>query len=260
MRILFYTFSRGLFFGLLTLLGVMATPADTLAQHLAIDPRQKTAKPEGPELTIRGNGFPIENGDTIPKLEDNTDFGPTEVFGEIPKHRFIINNTGDEILQMRNPETVQLKGTDTLTFRVIEQPQSRLGPGDQTAFKIQFDPDTQKVQRATVEIRSNDSSRTPFRFRIRGQGTPYTSVGESPKQSPLQTWQAGQELRVSVPQHFAKMGRIRLIGLRGITYWQANLPPGKGTFSIPTNGLKAGVYIVAIHGPEQPHFQKVIIR
>lgn len=233
---------------------------NVLGQHLSRDPGVKGAKPKGPVMTIRGKGVEVENGDTITKRVNNTDFGQVEVFGAIPKHRFTIKNTGDEILQMRNPGTVQLKGTDSLTFRVEEQPDSRLSPGDSTSFLIQFDPDTQKLQTATVEIPSNDSSRSPFTFRISGQGAPYTNVEQSQEKSNFKVWQSGDKLHAVVPESTRIRRQIRLIGIKGVTYWEANLPSSKTSVRVPTNGLEAGVYIVAVQGSEEPLFQKVIIR
>ncbi len=230
----------------LFLLLAVIGPHSTFGQHLTDDHSKHADRPEGPVITIRGKGVKVNNGDTITKRVNNTAFGQVEVFGSIPKHRFTITNTGDEILQMRNPGTIQLKGTDTLTFRVEEQPDSRLGPGDSTSFLIQFDPDTQKLQTATVEIRSNDSSRTPYTFRINGEGVRSTNNAFTPKkEAPLKIFQGKKgHIQVSFQRNTPNDRFLRLYNTKGQMVRSDRLRQGQSKIKMSTDELSSGLYIL----------------
>lgn len=237
-------------------------PMTATGQHLASDPVKEASKKAGPEMTVRGQGLTINPGDTIPREADNTSFGSVEVFGEIPKHRFVIANTGDEILQMRNPGTIQLKGTDSLTFKVKEEPQSRLGPGDQTSFKIQFDPDTQKLQTATVEIRSNDSTRTPYTFRINGTGVRSTNTQlKSQKENPIKVFQKQNGfIRVSFQETVPKKRLVTLYNIKGKVVRHQYAQEGIQNLTIKTTDLSPGLYIVQTHSAKGFHSKKLRIQ
>lgn len=243
---------------LFLLLSAIGTP-NAYGQHLSSDPSKLSAKPEGPVITIRGKGVKVSNGDTITKRVNNTDFGQVEVFGAIPKHRFTITNTGDEILQMRNPGTIQLKGTDTMTFSIEEQPDSRLGPNDTTSFQIQFDPDTQKLQTATVEIPSNDSSRSPFTFRISGQGAPYTNTEDLKDLHQFHIEYSQNKVTAVFQNSINTKRHLKLTDIKGHSFWETNLRENQLQVRIPTNHLRSGIYILHSKTPDSHKARKILV-
>ena len=130
-----------------------------------------------PRMNVRSNGVSIRSGETRFLDRDNTDFGKYTISESSPKSNvFTIENLGDRTLVLSNvsaPVTLtNLSGTPA--FRVV-QPSftSVLGGGRLTAttenFTIFFEPTTAGVTEAQISIQSNDTGRSPYTFRIRGE-------------------------------------------------------------------------------------------
>lgn len=238
---------------------LLLNPQPLTGQSLSKDPMTNDGQVDSPIIHVRGNDEPIENGDTTTKKANNTDFGDHEVFGDIPVNKFVIKNEGNEILQMRDPEPVNLKFTDTFTFKIVSQPDSRIGAGGSSDFKIRFDPDTQKVQTAVVEIRSNDSNRTPYTFRISGRGTPYTSTLTTKKQEDLSIGYQRNSLKAIFHRTVNASRQLSLIAIDGQQVWQDRVGREPQSVIIPTGNLKPGIYLLKSRTFNTVQTKKVII-
>ncbi len=80
---------------------------------------------------------------------------------------FTITNTGVVPL---NISGVTITGPDAAEFSVTASPASSVPPSGSTTFQITFNPSTNGVKNATVNIANDDANNNPFTFAIRGTG------------------------------------------------------------------------------------------
>ncbi len=80
---------------------------------------------------------------------------------------FTITNTGVDPL---NISSVTITGADAAEFSVTTPPASTVNPSGSTTFQITFNPSTDGVKNATVNIANDDANNNPFTFAIRGTG------------------------------------------------------------------------------------------
>ena len=122
-----------------------------------------------PDIVVGGKDQTITNGDTTPRVEDNTDFGPMFVNGSSVGHFFKITNTGNAALNMTGLTPVTL--SDTTNFYVGLQPPSSVNPAGIKAFHIGFDPTSAGVKTCVVTVASDDPDAPSYTFTIQGEGT-----------------------------------------------------------------------------------------
>ncbi|MDY6950285.1 MAG: choice-of-anchor D domain-containing protein [Thermodesulfobacteriota bacterium] len=130
-------------------------------------------------LMIVEGGSPqqdIEDGDTTPSADDDTDFGTTNVAGGTVEHTFQIENSGSSDLTLGGTPRVDIIGGDTGDFSVTLQPGTTIETGDSDLFRIRFDPNASGLRSATVSIDNNDPNRNPYTFAIQGTGQSVTTV------------------------------------------------------------------------------------
>ncbi len=122
------------------------------------------------EIFVTGNGSEIINGDEIPAISDDTDFGNIAVVGGSASHTFTIENTGGLDLLLSGSPIIDLAvGGD---FSVSVQPSDdTLSNAETTTFVITFDPSSTGLIKDTVSITSNDTDEDPYTFVIQGFGT-----------------------------------------------------------------------------------------
>lgn len=123
----------------------------------------------GPEMDIQSNGISISNNDSVPSVEDNTDFGKADVTTGSAIKTYSILNTGAENLELSG--TVQISGNHSGDFSVTSDPSSPIAPGESTTFQVTFDPIDTGLREASISIDNNDSDENPYVFSIRGTGT-----------------------------------------------------------------------------------------
>lgn len=80
---------------------------------------------------------------------------------------FTITNTGVDPLTISG---VTITGPNASDFSVTTPPASTVAPSGSTTFQITFNPSTDGVKDATVEIANDDSDENPYTFAIRGTG------------------------------------------------------------------------------------------
>ncbi len=80
---------------------------------------------------------------------------------------FTITNTGVDVLIISG---VTITGPDAADFSVTASPASTVAVSGSTTFQITFNPSTDGVKNATVEIANDDADENPYTFAIRGTG------------------------------------------------------------------------------------------
>jgi hypothetical protein len=199
-----------------------------------------------PEIDVRGNGSSIPDGDTTPSASDDTEFGST-VVGAPVDHVFTIENAGTGPLTLGSVTV-----TDTTNFSVSAQPASPVAASASTTFTIRFDPASEGLKSATVDIPNDDADESPYSFAIQGTGLAAPPTVESPSAADV------EDTTATLGGDITSLGGETGASERGV-YWSATqgfTPPGQGTkvldespgpyiaepFSVPVTspGLPAG--------------------
>ena len=126
-----------------------------------------------PLMGVKGNGILIPDGDDTPGLTDHTDFGTAAIGSETITRTFTIENTGEWELNLIDDPVYAIPYVqiDGYRFSVTSQPSSPIsGSGGTTTFEITFDPINQESVEAEVIIYSDDYTKYPYNFTIRGYG------------------------------------------------------------------------------------------
>jgi hypothetical protein len=136
--------------------------------------------PAAPEMSVEGNNIEITNGDTIPSLDDYTDFGSADTSAESIVRTFTIINSGSATLNLTGGSPfVAISGEHALDFSVTSIPSSSIAAGGgTTTFQITFDPSATGIRNAEISIANDDSDENPYNFSIMGTGEEYSSVND----------------------------------------------------------------------------------
>ena len=127
-----------------------------------------------PEIKVSGANIEINDGDTNPDNNDDTNFGVTTI-GNTQDHTFTITNTGTATLNLTGgTPIVDISGNSA--FTIITQPTGNtVAPGDTKTFIVRFTPLSTTEVSAIISIDNNDSNENPYTFTITGTGTNTTT-------------------------------------------------------------------------------------
>ncbi len=133
----------------------------------AANPYEFSITGEGikPLMNVIGNSLNITNGATTPSISNHTDFGEVEITTGSQSYDFTIQNTGDIELII---SSINVGDTGNYIFSGLSFP-ATINVGGSTNFNIKFDPATEGIKNTTVII-TNDSTATPYKFSITGEG------------------------------------------------------------------------------------------
>lgn len=129
-----------------------------------------------PLIVVTGNGTVIPDGDRSPNLPDGTDFGVIGSSGGTIDRTFNIGNVGYAGLNLTGSPKVSISGDNASDFSVTAQPSSQIGIGGGASFTVRFNPTALGLRTAIVSIASDDASRNPYDFAIRGAKLPTDSL------------------------------------------------------------------------------------
>lgn len=120
-------------------------------------------------LLIYGNDIVIEDGDSLPRKADYTDFGTLSTSNIPIRKTFVVANHGSIAAYLPNTFATLIIGGDG-AFRVMGQPRvQKLEPGDTLHFAVEFNPTEEKFYEAEVMFRSNTKD-PEYIFKIHGYG------------------------------------------------------------------------------------------
>jgi hypothetical protein len=127
----------------------------------------------GPEISLLGNGEPIQSGSTGVLVENLTDQGSGELNVDVISRTFTIKNDGSTDLSLSGASPVSLSGAGSADYSVTSQPGvSVLASGASTTFSVEFSPTVLGMRNAVVTLASDDADEEIFTFAIAGQGVP----------------------------------------------------------------------------------------
>lgn len=136
-----------------------------------------------PEMNVTGNGQSIADGDTVPSVTDDTNFGSTATTGGTVVKTFTIENTGSANLELAGSPRVSLAaGTN---FAISAMPASSVSGGGSTTFQVTFNPTADGAHSDTISIVNNDSDENPYNFAITGTGTSQPEMDLSQSSTPI---------------------------------------------------------------------------
>ncbi|TWT91585.1 FG-GAP-like repeat-containing protein [Stieleria varia] len=114
-----------------------------------------------PEVTVRGNGANIVDGDSTPMLGDHTDFGSTPQGGSGVSRTYTVANDGNVVLNTSNL-------TLPTGFELIEGLDAEIGPGQSDTFTVQLNSSVVGIKSGTIRFETNDADENPFDFTVSG--------------------------------------------------------------------------------------------
>ncbi|MFN4255077.1 MAG: HYR domain-containing protein [Saprospiraceae bacterium] len=127
-----------------------------------------TVTVNAPEINVKGNGTTIADGDDMPSLSDDTDFGQSNGSSPVTK-TYTIENLGTSLLTLGS-NAVSIMGSSD--FTVTLQPATSVAVGtNTTTFTVSFTPSSVGIKTATVNIANDDCTNNPYNFDITGEGT-----------------------------------------------------------------------------------------
>ena len=122
----------------------------------------------GPKPEVLGNGLTIADGDTTPRVVDQTDFGTAVVVAGTVTRPFTIRNHGSSPLTIG---TVAVTGSG---FAVTTQPGSTVAARASTTFNVTFAPTSPGPVLGTISFATNDAAVGTYDFAVSGSGlTPF---------------------------------------------------------------------------------------
>ena len=115
-----------------------------------------------PDITVRGNGLTIVDGDTTLNSVVGTDFGIVTQGGSGRERPFEVRNNGGSTLTL---------GAVTVPagYTVTEGLSASLAPGDSDTFTVRLDTETEGTKTGDISFSTNDPDENPFNFLITGQ-------------------------------------------------------------------------------------------
>ena len=133
----------------------------------------------GPVIDVLGNGISIANGDLIPDVADDTDFGPV-INGGSKTNTFTIQNTGVSDLTIAASGIKFSFGSDIEFFidNISENLPFDLVPNASMTFDVIFIPSVNGNYEAFVEIDNSDPNQNPFRYAVGGEGADIVVSGD----------------------------------------------------------------------------------
>jgi len=119
-----------------------------------------------PKIQVRGKNVEIQNGDTTPDVNDNTDYGDSDI-NSVNPHTFTIFNLGGGVL---NISAINITGNDATEFKLETATPIDINSAGNANVQISFAPTSQGLKTATVEILSDDPDISSYTFAIQGSG------------------------------------------------------------------------------------------
>jgi hypothetical protein len=127
-----------------------------------------------PRMQVLGNSVEIVSGDQTPSTADFTDFGTRSLNTNFERTFSVLNPGGlgaAAPLNLTGNPRVAVSGPGAAMFVVTIQPSASISQNGSTTFRIRYRPTVNGCHTATISIASDDPSRNPYTFAVRGGTT-----------------------------------------------------------------------------------------
>jgi len=121
-----------------------------------------------PGTLVKGKNHIITNGENIPSLSNNTDFGIAYIVAEATTNLFTVENSGTTNLSIDNV----LITSGSSSFSIVEYPASIVPVSSSTWFKLTFAPTEVGIITGRVQFSNSDNFNDPYSFYVIGEGLP----------------------------------------------------------------------------------------
>lgn len=130
------------------------------------------------EFVVKGNTILIENNDTTPDLEDDTDFGNVIFSGNSITRSFSIENNGESALTLEDGAiSIDAVDSDLFSLSTISYP-IFIGSGESYNFDVNFEPTFEGEKTAIVTVlNANCVETTDYNFSIKATVIPPPVLG-----------------------------------------------------------------------------------
>lgn len=187
--------------------------------------------PPAAKINLFGNDQPIENGSTLTRLSDHTDFGEFLTDRPVEIRTYRIFNSGDADLVLENPSET---GSDFLINAVTS---GTLAPGTSLEFQVSFAVGLPAgVYTATVNIVSSDLNESSFSFKVSAKNL-----------NPLEAWRLRTFGESNDSGEGANDGDANQDGITNLMAFALNLDPFENNIP-PTDGLSPGLPAIISDG------------
>jgi hypothetical protein len=247
--------------GFVTLTGNSRPSPNGLVYKHNLENKNWSVIVDGPKIEIIGNDSIIENGDTIPKSNNYTNFGNVKIDSAITK-TFYIRNMGSSELRLTKNPTVSISGSQASYFSVIRQPGTVIGPlGGIDSLKIKFSPKTSGICSAIVSIENDGiDNKNNYNFAIEGFGQIDSSVINTSGSNVMKVYPnpTNGEFTVLLPS-MASQSTISLVNSIGLEVYNSTIE-NKESFSVQLPHLLSGVYLLYIKNYQKNMTCKIIVK
>lgn len=191
---------------------------------------------DGPEISVSGNAITIiGDGTNTPELNDNTDFGSTNLNTPVLK-TFSIQNVGNLDLELTGTPLITITGSDASDFLVSALPTNPISPADSSDFVITFNASSLGLKNAVINVASNDLDEPNFVFNIQAEAVevPINQTITLRTSSSASNWQLGRVTNGGALLDWQAVGTFGTISVSG------NNNP---TFDLSANTTNASIDI-----------------
>ncbi|WP_452228437.1 LamG-like jellyroll fold domain-containing protein [Lacinutrix sp. MEBiC02404] len=126
-----------------------------------IDNVKIVGHPKAPDIDVRGNTYSIPDGDTTPRITDNTNYGSANS-GITITRSFSIHNIGSANLNISG-----ISISNTTDFAIVGSPYATsIAINDFTTFSIKYNAISAGSKSTTLTINNNDNDASSYQFLI----------------------------------------------------------------------------------------------
>lgn len=216
-----------------------------------------------PDISIWANNTAIADGDTLPQVADNTDFGEVSIGQEVTRG-FSVRNKGTAPLHL---QSFEMNGINAQEFRLTETQAFPLSipVGGEQVLNIRFKPQLTGIRTAKVNISSNDPDIALYDFSIRGTGTIPLEVGEQFESlfAILHPNPAQDVALLSLRLENENLVRVEVFDVNGnvaLPRCEYAVQQGQQTLRLHTAELSSGMYTIHLSsGTQQARIRMMVL-
>jgi hypothetical protein len=215
-----------------------------------------------PEMTVKGNGNSIFDGDITPGSANNTDFGAVNT-GATRNKNFVISNDGTGVLTISGIGFTGVNASEFTLYGAPAFPISIPAAGYQS-IDVQFLPTAAGARTATMSVVNNDFDESIYDFVLQGNGVSTAGITALSGNTAFNVYPnpAGNSASITLSLNNEAQISISLIDMQGKEVMPATeqqMKAGKHTVEINTSTLANGVYFLKIADGESATHTKLSI-